>query len=100
VEPVNVGPLRIEALHWGRERGLSQNGGYLRAIDAGTGDEEWTLRVYDIRYDPHLEEDVQDVFIRSIEPGSDPGSLVVTDERGRRFRVDLPDRQVYVLEEQ
>ncbi len=94
VEPLRFGHLRIEALHWGRERGLGQNGGYLRAVDAETGDEAWTLRVYRIDYDPHLEDDVQDIFIRSIEPSGTDATLLVTDERGRRYSVDLPEGTV------
>lgn len=94
VRPVHVGPLRIEALHWGRERGLGQNGGFIRAIHERSGDEEWIIRVYGIDYDPEMEEDVQDIFIRSIEPVDGDTALLVADERGRRFRVEVESREV------
>lgn len=89
VEPVTVGEVRYEALHWGRERGLEQNGGYVVAVDASSGRQLWTARIYRIEYVPKLETDVQDIFIRSIEPSANGRELLVTDERGRRFVLDL-----------
>ena len=35
VPPVQVGPFEIRALHWGRDAGLAQNGGYIEAYAAG-----------------------------------------------------------------
>ncbi len=97
VTPAHVGPLRIEALHWGRERGLGQNGGFIRAVDEESGAEEWILRIYGIDYDHQMEEDVQDIFIRSIDPVDEDSALLVADERGRRFRVEVESREVTVL---
>ena len=92
VAPVTVDGLRIEAIHWGRSRGLGQNGGYIVAFDPKTGQELWTLKVYDIVYDPKMEEDVQDVFIEKMKAGG--GTLLITDEKGRRYRVDVKARSV------
>src|SRR5262245_56290714 len=92
VKPVTVGNLKIEAIHWGRSRGLGQNGGYISASDAETGKELWILKIYDIAYDPALEEDVQDIFIENIQ--SDDGRLDIADERGRRYFVDVQTRTV------
>ena len=92
VKPVTVGGLRIQALHWGRSRGLGQNGGYIAAFDAASGRELWTLKVYDIAYDPKMEEDVQDLFIAKLAVEGD--KLSVRDEDGRRFVVDLKSRTV------
>src|ERR671919_398220 len=94
VEPAHVGTLRIEALHWGKERGLGQNGGYIKAVDERTGAEQWTLQVYRIDYDDHMEEDVQDIFIKKIERAGSDEEVAVTDERGRQFVVDVPARTV------
>ena len=94
VPPVTVGDIRFEAIHWGRERGLGQNGGYLAALDKRTGAELWTLKVYDVEYDPSLEEDVQDIFIRSLSRTLLGGKLKVTDERGRRYRLDPATKSV------
>ena len=92
VKPVMVGGARIEALHWGRSRGLGQNGGYIVAVDPASGRELWTLKVYDIAYDPKMEEDVQDLFIAKLAVDGD--KLSVRDEEGRRFLVDLERKTV------
>lgn len=87
VAPVLLGGLRIEVVHWGKERGLEQNGGYLEAFDRETGAARWLLRVYAIDYDPALEGDVQDLFIEQLKAGPG-GTLIVVDEQGRHFVVD------------
>jgi PQQ enzyme repeat len=93
VPALTVAGLRIEAVHWGRERGFDQNGGYIAALDAKTGRELWTLKIYDVPYDANLEEDVQDVFITRMSKASG-GRLAVVDEDGRRYLVDLKTRTV------
>jgi hypothetical protein len=93
VLPVTVGTLRIEALPWGRERGLGQNGGYVAAIDPATGAELWTLKIYDVPYDGVMEEDVQDVFIASMRALGE-GRVEIVDEDGRRYVLDIAARRV------
>ena len=41
VAAVVLGTVRYEALPWGREHGLGQNGGYVVANDLTTGHELW-----------------------------------------------------------
>ena len=92
-EPAAVvtGGVRIEALPWGKVRGLGQNGGYIAAYDAGDDHELWLLKVYDVVYDGEMEEDKQDCFIEDM--ALDPaGRLRVTDERGRVYVVDIERR--------
>jgi hypothetical protein len=96
VEPVEVGPLRIEVVHWGSDLGEGQNGGWLRAVDAASGEPQWTLQVYRTDYDPDKEMDVQDVFITAVTPAAD--GLVVADELERRFLVDPEQLTVTRLE--
>ncbi len=93
VPPVTVGTLSIEALPWGRERGLGQNGGYVAAIDPATGAELWTLKIYDVPYDGIMEEDVQDVFIASMRALGE-GRVEIVDEDGRRYVLDVAARRV------
>jgi hypothetical protein len=93
VPPLTLGDLRIEAVHWGKERGFDHNGGYIAAFDRA-GKELWTLEVYDIEYDAALESDVQDVFIALIVQGASLDQIEVTDERGRRFAVDMRTKTV------
>lgn len=93
VEPILVDGLRFEAIHWGRQRGLDQNGGYIAALDPASGAEVWTLRVYEIVYDADLESDVQDLFIERFESPGD-GTLIVIDEDGGRYVVNVAARAV------
>lgn len=94
VAPVTIGNLRFEAIHWGKARGLGQNGGYIAAIDPASGKEAWTLKVYDVAYEPELEGDVQDIFIASMSKTLFGGKLNITDERGRAYVVDPATRTV------
>ena len=94
VLPVTVGGLRFEAIHWGKARDLGQNGGYIAAIDPATDKELWTLKVYDIVYDPKLEGDVQDVFITSISKTLFGQKLNIRNEKGRSYIVDPATRAV------
>ena len=93
VPPVVFRGVRIEAIHWGRERNFKQNGGYIAAFDPASGRELWTIKVYDVVYDPKMEEDVQDVFIRKMTKIS-PSGLLIVDEKGRSYRVDVKARTV------
>jgi hypothetical protein len=97
VEPVSIDNVRYEVLHWGKNRGLGQNGGYIVAIDAATGGELWTACLYEIQYDVNMEADKQDVFLISLEPDSARSRLLAEDERGRRFALDLESRKVTQL---
>jgi hypothetical protein len=94
VTPVTANGVRYEVLHWGRDRGLEQNGGYIVAVDSTSSKELWLVRIYEINYKPKLETDVQDVFIQSIELSDDNKLLKVIDENGRQFTLDLITKKV------
>jgi hypothetical protein len=94
VTPVTVDGIRYEALHWGRERGLEQNGGYIVALDAASGKELWTAKIYTIDYKPMLETDVQDIFIQTIKVSDDKKTLKIIDENNREFLLDLSSKKV------
>ena len=96
VEPVTLGGVRFEAIHWGKQRGFTQNGGYIAAIDPDSGQELWTLKVYDIEYDTEMESDVQDVFIECMSKTFFSGKLKITDEKGRKYLVDPETRVVHI----
>ena len=93
VSPVVLGDIRIEAIPWGRSRDLGQNGGYIAARDRRTGRELWLLKVYGVRYDAKMEEDVQDIFIKKMTKVS-PTRLSILDEDGGRYLVDVKTRSV------
>lgn len=94
VAPVVVGGVRYEAIHDGRSRGLDRDGGYIAAFEPGSGRPLWTLQVYAYPIDPRREADVQDVFISSMQPGSESGTLEVRNENGEVHVVDLETRSV------
>ncbi|NJD04980.1 MAG: hypothetical protein FIA97_00590 [Methylococcaceae bacterium] len=94
VDPVVIGSVRFEVVPWGKERGLPQNGGYIAAYDDASGTELWILKVYEVTYDPKLEQDVQDVFIVSLSKSFFGDKLLITDERGKRYSVDPASRSV------
>ena len=66
--------------------GESQNGGFVEARNKDSGKLVWRVRVYRTEYSPSLERDAQDVHIVSLRLSN--GSIVVTDEKGRVFKVD------------
>lgn len=82
-------------MSWTDEK-LDQNGGYIEARDEKTDALLWRLKVYTVAHNAALERDVQDVFIKSMEIRD--GALIVVNERGDRFSVDLKDRKVKQLE--
>lgn len=94
VGPIVIGNRRFEVVHWGRDRGLPQNGGYIAALDSVSGKELWLLRVYVTQYDKSLESDVQDVFIKSMSKKFFSDKLKITDENGRLYLVNIQDRTV------
>ena len=93
VRPVTIAGIRYEAALGTRARSLPQEGGYVAAIDAESGQELWLQRIYETRYDPALEEDVQDVFIRRLRAGPGGKTLEIVDELGRRYTLDLATRE-------
>lgn len=89
VDPVVIGSVRFEAPPWGKAQGLGQNGGIVVAHDAASGAELWSTKVYIIAYKPDMEADKQDVFIIDMKASADGKALLVADDRGRRWRLDL-----------
>ncbi len=94
VEPIVLDGVRYEVIHWGKERGLEQNGGYIAAVDIENNRELWVVKIYSITYLPGLETDVQDNFIRAMTLSEDKASLMIEDENNHQFVLDLKSRQV------
>lgn len=92
--PPKVEPVVKDGVRYQRKIGGSsdaQVGGLLAAYDAKSGAELWTLVVYDNKRQPGLEGDVQDIFFASMKFDKD-GKLIIVDETGRRFAVDVKAR--------
>jgi hypothetical protein len=86
VSPVQIAGIRYEALHWGRARGFRQDGGLVRAFDVVSGADLWVTQVYEGGDGP---------FIARIAQAG--GGLLVTDEWGRQFLLDLQTRRAMKL---
>jgi len=52
-------------------------------------------QIYVVKFDPNLERDVQDVFIKTLKLKDN--ALIVTNERGHQYRLDLKSLEVEVL---
>jgi hypothetical protein len=87
VPPVSTGGVRYEQVKNGLTAGFEQMGGYLAAYDEASGQQLWTLKVYDNRRVAGKEGDVQDVFFKSMTLQAD-GTLLIENERRARFAVD------------
>lgn len=91
VPPVTTGGVRYEQVKNGLMAGFDQMGGYLAAYDEASGQQLWTLKVYDNKRLPGKEGDVQDVFFKSMTLQPD-GTLLIENERRARFVVDVKAR--------
>ena len=66
--------------------------GFVVATGISSGKEMWRVRIYEVRVNPELERDVQDVFITSLAVKD--GTLLIANERGEKFALDLQTRKV------
>ena len=66
--------------------------GFVVATDTRSRKELWRERIFTVRIDPALEGDVQDAFITSLV--IEGGALLITNERGDRYALDLATRKV------
>ncbi len=92
VTPVVYEGVRYTAPHWVIANGKRIAGGYIEAFNAQTNKKLWRLKIYETKYAPQLEKDVQDVFITSM--AIEKNKLVVVNERDVGYEVDLKTRRV------
>jgi hypothetical protein len=71
--------------------------GVLIAKDAVTGAELWRVLVVDYWINPILETDVQEVYFKSMSLQPSGNEILVTDEVGVNYLVDLRTRSVSIL---
>jgi hypothetical protein len=84
VHPIVVGSIEYSSPGWPI--------GFIIATDTRTRREIWRKRIYRVTIDRALERDVQDVFITSLT--LERGNLFITDERGRRYALELTTHSV------
>ncbi len=93
--PARIASISIGGVHFApicgtAEGAHGQVGGLLAAYRAN-GTVLWSMKVYDNKRRDDLEGDVQDVFFRSMDVRPD-GRLLIVNEDGRRFLVDVNAR--------
>lgn len=71
-----------------------QNGGFIEAHDPRNQERLWRIQVYKTPYIPNLEQDVQDVFIKSLSYDKVHRLLIVSDEKERLFILNLKNQRV------
>ncbi len=98
VEPISHRGVRYEQLRGAAAQGYEPHHGYLVATDEASGQRLWVSKVYAVEIDPNRETDVQVVFFRHMELDPDNQRLLIENERGRRFSVDLRDGSAMPLD--
>jgi hypothetical protein len=91
IAPVKVASVIYEGI---RNVAPNDNGrrGYIEAWNVVTNKKLWELTLFTNGIDPNLEEDVQRVFIKSLNIRN--GRLIVTSERGKTYQVDLDTKPI------
>jgi hypothetical protein len=89
VLPLTVGNIEYSAPHRNGTR-------FIEARDLKSGKLIWSRQIYIVKYDPDLEGDVQDVFIKSITIQGN--NLIITNERNSKYQLDLNSLKVKVLQ--
>jgi hypothetical protein len=92
VLPVTVGNIEYSAPH---RNGTHKQMGFIEARDLKSGKLIWSRQIYAVKYDPDLEGDVQDVFIKSITV--EGNHLIITNERNSKYQLDLNSLEVKVI---
>ena len=92
VLPVTVGNIEYSAPH---RNGMQKQMGFIEARDLKSGKLIWSRQIYAVKYDPDLEGDVQDVFIKSIT--AEGNHLIINNERNSKYQLDLNSLEVKVI---
>jgi hypothetical protein len=88
--PKPIAPVTYKGITYSAPNG-GRTMNYVFASDA-TGKELFRIKVFDMPIDPRLEEDVQWIAITELELSGN--ALIVKDEKGRCFAIDLATRGV------
>jgi hypothetical protein len=88
VSPVEHGGVRYEQDRF-YDRDGDQPGGYLAAVDLRTGERLWRVKVYTLAPKAPNGPEPMARYFRSLRLGPDGASLIVEDEVGGVYRVDL-----------
>lgn len=87
--PKTVPPVTLNSVEYSAPLELM---GFVVATDITSHKELWRECIYTVPFNPALERDVQDVFITSLV--IENGTLVITNECGDSYTLDLATRKV------
>lgn len=92
IAPQEVPPIVYEGVKYTAPTGKM---GVVEAYEVLGGNKLWEKKVYDVEYDPALEKDVQDIFIKELKIEHNQGwdSLIIVDERGREHEIIIKGRK-------
>ena len=94
VPAVSFESVRYEQAYEGKDESFAQRSGFLRASSEATGDALWTLKIYNVEIDATLERDVQEVYFATLSVDGQARTIVVENERGRAFLVNIDTREI------
>jgi hypothetical protein len=97
VEPVVHDGVRYEQVIGKVLPEQDDTGRWLAAYDVATDKLLWGVKVYDTPHIAELERDVQAVFFASLRLEDGGRVLLVANERGRRFSIDLATHVVHEI---
>ena len=92
--PIVTDKAVYSAPHLRRPEFSMRNPGFVEAHHPKTKKLLWRIQIYNIKYDPALEQDVQDVFIKTMSLDKKNNSLLISDERSRTYVLDLTTKKV------
>src|SRR5215467_12073033 len=91
IAPVNVDPVIYEGVRYVAPNDDGRRG-YIEAWNVSTNKKLWKLTIFTNPIDPNLEENVQWVFIKSLNIQDD--RLMVTTEREKTYQVDGKTKEI------
>ena len=89
--PIQVDPVVYEGIRYVAPNDDGRRG-YIEAWNVGTNKKLWELTLFTNPIDPNLEEDVQWVFIKTLN--IQDGRLLVTSEHGKTYQVDVNTKAI------
>lgn len=89
--PRQVEPVKVEGIEY---RAPTDRMGCVEAWDTKARKMIWWRQIYVVSVDPGLESDVQHVYITEMK--SADGTLLINNERGSEYKMDLKTLEVQV----
>lgn len=94
LKPITLNGVVYKELRQGNKLGYEQKGGFLVATDQKSNEMLWHVRVYQIQYIEGKETDVQEVFFTRMELLPGRTEILIENELGKQFVVNLETRSV------